>query len=572
MRVGDLLWMLLALFIVIALCGALSLLIWWLWRKITLPEGAPPPKWTDFSGLRADTGHKASIVIRLAVVTILGLLMSTPVNIIYDLIRERTSSYREVVREISKSWGETQLLIGPVLSVPYTVKFTVKEEVPLSEAEKKKLLLRGDTRTTKIVLREVTETQTAIILPEELTITGRLEPELRKRGIYEVRVYTADLALSGSFKKPDFKILNENAHEVHWDKATVFVNLTDTKAFRGISLLTMGQRQYNFVPGTRGSTVTPTGFSAEVDLSGPEPVVAPTEIPPDEPDTIAFAFKMTVGGSQGFYLAPIGVTNHIKMASPWPHPSYSGDGLPTSRSEDNSQGFEAAWEVPNLVRNYPQFADVSVLSGKSRPSSDNYEYDSNYGNETQKKIPQRSLPLAEYVIGVDLFEPVFHYSILTRAVKYAMMFIALTFLSVLIFELSTARRGTSRLHLAQYGLIGLGLCLFYLVLLAASEHMEFLKAYCLAAGLNILMIGGYVWAALRRGRETLLVTAILTALYAALFFILSMEEYSLVSGTALLVLAMAALMHATRNLNGGAQAARPPDASASSPAEEGRQG
>lgn len=527
MRVGEMLWMLLALFVVLALSGALTLLIWWLWRKITLPEGAPPPKWTDFSGLKSGAG-KAPVVLRLAVVAVLGLLMSAPVNVIYDLIRERTASYRDVVREISRSWGGTQLLVGPVLSVPYTKKFTVKEVVPLSEAEKVELVLRGNNRTTKTLMREVTENRVAIILPEDLNIKGRLDPELRKRGIYSVRVYTADLTLSGYFKKPDFKTLDEQVHEVHWDKATILVNLTDTKAFRDISLLTLGGHRYKFVPGTKGSAVVPTGFSTEVDLSGPA--------------ALSFDFTMAVGGSQGFYVAPIGVTNRINMESPWPHPSYGGDGLPTSRSEDNSLGFKADWEVPNLVRNYPQFAEVSVLSDMTKAAG-GYEY-----GDTAK-IPQRSLPLAEYVIGVDLFEPVFHYSILTRAVKYAMMFIALTFLSVLIFEISSGGWAGARLHLAQYGLIGLGLCLFYLVLLAASEHLEFLVAYCLAAGLNILMIGSYVWAALHRWRETLVVTSILTSLYAALFFILRMEEYSLVSGTALLVLAVAALMHATRNLS-----------------------
>ena len=158
------------------------------------------------------------------------------------------------------------------------------------------------------------------------------------------------------------------------------------------------------------------------------------------------------------------------------------------------------------------------------------------------------------------------YSILTRAVKYAMMFIALTFLSVLIFEISTGRRNGARLHLAQYGLIGLGLCLFYLVLLAASEQLPFTRAYLLAAGINILMIGGYVRAALKRTRAALLVTGILTALYAALFFILRMEEYSLVSGTSLLVIAMIALMHATRDLGRGPEDSQDPESMAE-PAE-----
>ncbi len=527
MRIGEMLWLLIAFFLVAAACGVLTLLIWWLWRKITLPEGAPPPKWTDLSGLKSGAG-RFSIVVRLVVVGFLGLLMSAPIGMIYDLIRERSGSYQDVVRELSRSWGGQQLLIGPILSIPYTVKYTVTEQVPLTEMERYELAQAGDPRTTKAVAREVTQDRTAILLPEELRINGRLEPELRQRGIYSVRVYTAALKLTGVFKKPDFKTLDDRLHQVHWDRARLLVNLSDTKAFRDISPLRLGGGEYKFVPGTKGSPVAPTGFSTEVDLSGAE------ELP--------FAFDMAVGGSQGFFLAPVAVSSTVDLQSAWPHPKYCGDGLP-SRRQQSDRGFEAVWEVPNLVRNYPQFADLDELSSPAKSSSRDDEY-----HRSDDGPSRGGLQLAEYIIGVDFFEPVFHYSILTRAVKYAMMFIALTFLSVLIFEISTKREGGARLHLAQYGLIGLGLCLFYLVLLAASEQMPFVWAYLLAAAVNILMIGGYVWAALKQIRAALLVTGILTALYAALFFILRMEEYALVSGTSLLVLAMIALMHATRNL------------------------
>ena len=529
---GEFLWLLVALFLVLSACGALTLLIWWLWRKITLPEGAPPPKWTDLSALKSGVG-RAPIVLRLVVVAVLGLLMSAPINIIYDLIRERASSYQSVVRELSQSWGGQQLLIGPILSVPYTIKYTVSEQVPLTELERVEMVRQGDSRTTKTIVREVSQDQTAIILPAELKIKGTLEPELRKRGIYSVRVYTADLALSGSFRLPDFKNLDERTAEVHWNKSRLLVNLSDTKAFRGISALDLGRKQYDFVPGTNNSSMAPTGFSTEVDLTGL------TEI--------KFAFSMAVGGSQGFYIAPIGVNSNIDISSSWPHPKYSGDGLPTTR-EQSSSGFKAVWEVPNLVRNYPQVAEIEAFK-KPQKSQDSYSDDSYYSRDPA----YRSLALSEYVIGVDFFEPVFHYSILTRAVKYAMMFIALTFLSVLIFEITIGRKNKGRLHLAQYGIIGLGLCLFYLVLLAASEQMVFVWAYILAAGVNILMIGGYVRVALRRNFPALLVTGILAALYAALFFILRMEEYSLVAGTSLLVLAMIALMYATRNLGRGGE-------------------
>ncbi len=408
--------------------------------------------------------------------------------------------------------------------MPYTIKYRVTEEVPLTEAEIKKLPRRSSARTTRTVTREVSQNKTALILPEELKISGRLNPEMRYRGIYSVRVYTAELALAGHFQLPDFKTLDKRVDQVHWASARLLVNLSDTKAFRGISPLSLGADQYKFRPGTNGCPVAPTGFSAEVDLEK-----RPTRLP--------FDFSMAVGGSQGLFLAPVAAKSAIDLQSSWPHPKYCGDGLPT-QSRQSAEGFEAGWEIPNLVRNYAQFGDMEAFfPGNFHKVS--YEANS---------LNRQNLPLAEYVVGVDLFEPVFHYSILTRAVKYAMMFIALTFLSVLIFEIAARRAGGVRLHVAQYGLIGLGLCLFYLVLLAASEHLPFLKAYLLASGLNILLIGGYVRAALGRKPEALMVSGLLVALYAALYYILRMEEYALVSGTSLLVLALIGLMHATRNL------------------------
>ena len=529
MRLGEMIWIMVILFLILTLCGALCLLIWWLWRKITLPEGAPPPKWTDLSALKSGAG-KTPVVLRLIVVAVLGVLMSVPVGMIYDLIRERFQSYNSVVRELSRNWGGQQLLVGPILVVPYTIKYEIIEKVPLTEAEINKLKRKGaPVSGTKEVAKTVTSKKTAVLLPKDLHIEGSLDPELRRRGIYSVRVYTADLALSGSFEKPDFSLLDQRFSAVHWDKAQILVNLSDTKAFRGISALSLGGKDYNFVPGTKNSSIAPTGFSVEVDIDQTE-------------EALPFSFKMSVGGSQGFFIAPVAENSTIKIKSDWPHPKYCGDGLP-SRREQSDSGFWAEWEVPNLVRNYPQLADIQDMAGAAPQTERDY-----YSENQSETVPRSGLRLAEYIIGVDLFEPVFHYSILTRAVKYAMMFIALTFLSVLIFEIATGRRGGPRLHLAQYGLIGLGLSLFYLVLLAASEQMPFTEAYILAAGLNIAMIAGYVRAALKANRPALVVAGILIALYAALFFILRMEEYSLVSGTSLLVLAMVALMHTTRNL------------------------
>ena len=148
---------------------------------------------------------------------------------------------------------------------------------------------------------------------------------------------------------------------------------------------------------------------------------------------------------------------------------------------------------------------------------------------------------------MNFFEPVFHYSLLIRAAKYALLFIALTFLGVVIFE--NRKRSGVRLSMLQYCVMGAGLSLFYLTLLAVSEHLGFTRAYVLAAIINVAMTGGYVLAALRAIRPAFLTAGVQGLLYALLFFTLRMEDYALLAGTTLLILAMAALMVATRDLN-----------------------
>jgi inner membrane protein len=199
------------------------------------------------------------------------------------------------------------------------------------------------------------------------------------------------------------------------------------------------------------------------------------------------------------------------------------------------------------VRNYPQVDDVRMWSNSSNNTGWRYGSADDEAPGTREKF--NSHDLAEYTVGVEFFETVFIYSLLTRATKYGILFIALIFLGVLIFDNYYGRKNNAKLALTQYVIIGAGLALFYLTLLAASEHMGFTAAYAAAAVVNAVMTGGYVASAMRDRRPAIFIMAVQTLLYAFLFFILRMEDYALISGTALLVAATAALMFATRNIN-----------------------
>lgn len=137
------------------------------------------------------------------------------------------------------------------------------------------------------------------------------------------------------------------------------------------------------------------------------------------------------------------------------------------------------------------------------------------------------------------------YTSVSRALKYGVMFIVLTLVSVLCIELVTG----NRLHIVQYGVVGIGLVLFFLLLLSLAEHIGFGRAYLAATCVLTGMIAGYAWLVTRTGATTAVIGAILILLYGSLYAILQLEQYSLLVGTALLVVLLGALMVATRGLH-----------------------
>ena len=229
------------------------------------------------------------------------------------------------------------------------------------------------------------------------------------------------------------------------------------------------------------------------------------------------SFRLSVNGTGAFRFAPMGRQTWATIRSPWPHPSFQGSALPDERRIDDS-GFEAHWQIPHLARSYPQ----RWSSGDT------------------------GIELFSFIAGVSLFEPVSLYSQIDRSVKYGVLFVALTFLTLLVFEIGV---GTA-LHVIQYALMGVALCLFYLVLLSLSEHTSF--ATSVPAGRpehdrdDHLV---YRSASCRSLRRSAFVAILLAGLYALLYSLLQLEDYALLLGTAFLVLIVLVLMRLTRNLH-----------------------
>jgi inner membrane protein len=101
----------------------------------------------------------------------------------------------------------------------------------------------------------------------------------------------------------------------------------------------------------------------------------------------------------------------------------------------------------------------------------------------------------------------------------------------------------------QYGLVGLSLAIFFLLLVSLSEHIAFHWAYLAASVACIGLLGFYLTGVLRSAGRGLGFAVMLATLYAALYGLLVSEDNALVLGSGLLFVILAAIMVVTRKVD-----------------------
>ena len=435
--------------------------------------------------------------IRFLVIGLIALLMLIPITQVTGLVAEREGLYYKVLRGIADQWGKPQVISGPALVLPIIEKYVVDEKVKSQDGSE------------KIISKDVYKNKHLVILPKKLDKDIKMQEHYRHRAIYKSLVYEAAINVQGRFMLPDIKKMSDNLHQVRYEKAFVLMGLSDTKAINHVTKINLGSRQYTFEPGVRRNIGgINSGFHAKVTL---EPEI----------DEYEFNFAFNTKGSSNIRFTAFGETTEVTILSKWQHPSFQGDILPTERKtvNDGFDGFSARWVIPSLARSFPQ---------NWIAENDSYRLDS-------------------LKTGVDLYEPVFLYSLVSRAIKYGILFIALTFLTFLIFELTSK----NMLHYIQYALIGLSMAMFFLTLLSLSEHIMFLYAYIVAAAITVFSISVYSYFGSRRAGQALVIFVLLSALYIILYSLLQLEDYALLMGTGLLLTVLLVLMWITRNLRAG---------------------
>lgn len=435
---------------------------------------------------KANNWIKQSITIRLITIGILILLLMIPVTMVESLIREREYRQEEAIREVSSKWGEEQTISGLVLTVPYRTYEKVYE------------------KDSKDDFKLVESIEYAHFLPEVLNIDGSISPEIRYRGIYEVIVYNSVVDLNGSFTTPNFEDWKIDKANILWEDAFVSLGLSDLRSIQENISVQWDDKEYFFNPGVESNDVIPNGISTRLAIQHADSAFSTSE----------FSVNLNFNGSSGLNFIPLGKTTKVNIESKWANPSFDGAFLPDSR-EINTDGFSADWEVLHLNRSYPQHFRGSVTE------------------------------IYESSFGVNLIVPVDEYQKSMRSAKYAVMFITLTFL--IFFFVQILNR--VRIHPIQYIIVGLALCVFYTLLIAISEHLNFMYSYVIASVSIIAMITLYAKSIFKSNMLTMLLCLILVILYLFIYSIIQMEDYALLMGSIGLFVVLAIVMYLSRKID-----------------------
>ncbi|HXH52612.1 MAG TPA: cell envelope integrity protein CreD [Sphingomicrobium sp.] len=443
---------------------------------------------------------------KLLLAILIAAALAIPIFMVWFLVYDRQQQFEQASASITEGWGGPQAVSGPMLVIPY--RATASETV-----------IEGGQSVTRSreVMRELT------LAPEALELSTEVLPERRKRSIYEAVVYEARMTGRASFAlPPDLSRHGVTADAMDFSRAELRFGLSDPRGLSANPRVAIDREALRLQPG--GGSGGGRGFFAWVDAAG----LAESPIVVD----FAYAFR----GNASLSLAPQAGDTRWTVRSSWPHPSFGGDFLPGQRRIADD-GFEAGYRVGNLAIG----RSLVMTSEPGAPS----------GVENVPPPPPRGVTTANMDRGpvqtahISLIQPVDLYSQVNRATKYGFLFIGFTFLALLMFDVI----GGVRVSPVEYLLMGAALVLFFVLLLAFAEVIGFTPAYVLAsaaiAGLNT----AYSAAVLKSWRRAWYIGGLLTALYAVLYILLSLEAFSLLIGSLLIFVALAGVMYGTRQID-----------------------
>jgi inner membrane protein len=474
---------------------------------------------------------------KVGMIGVLAVMFLIPIAMVDNLLEERLARRDQALNDIRRSWGEAQTILGPFLLIPYIVEST-RVETAVADSRTGEILCRNpdslpscasligsrgsrvQTNNTKKVREE------AVLDPESIKITGSLDVKELARGIYRTPVYTADLTIEGSFSLRSPAL--QKRSELLWGEARLVIGVRDVRGIRKSVSLNLNGEATKFLQDETENFLA-----------------APVVLAKDSDTPVSFSIPLRLAGTTFLRFVASSGDMAVSLKANWPHPSFSGDALPSERTI-TKEGFDARWQVTNYLASAP--SRERVWSAVASGAFDENGVDESDFTATRGTLSvNRQQPSVGFgpLFGVSLAEPVDSYRSVERAMKYGVLVVALIFLTVFVCEVLTELR----IHPIQYALVGLALSMFFLCLLSTSEFIPFDLSYGISSALCTGIITLYCWAVLRGGLRAAAIAASLIGTYGLLFVALRAEDFSLLVGTGGLFAALSVLMYVTRGVD-----------------------
>ena len=445
-----------------------------------------------------------SMGVKLIVVCMLALFMAIPSFFVEGLVNERTSREADVVREISAHVGGQQTFLGPTLAVPYSIPPQSKDGA--------------------------TERGVYLVFPAQGSANVKTTTEERKRSLFKVPVFQADMRFDATFDLGGVPALAPQGAVLDWSRAEMVVGVSDARGAQADATLTAEGKSSTLAPAAIAPDITwgdENGAHTKLTLFGARVAEIAKS---DAKFSVSSSLKFS--GAQRVAVLAYGKTTHVTEQGDWRSPGFDGGFLPVNR-DVSDKGFAAEWTVPFIARGVRAEGRVGSIAG-----------------------------LEATALGVSFIEVADPYQSVSRSLKYVLLFVGLLFLSYFVFEVTTGKR----VHPAQYVLVGVAQTIFYLLLLSLSERVGFDVGFLIAGGATVALLSanaGWIFASRLQAVRALVVFSLL---YVLIYLLLTLEDNALLVGAIASFLAVAAAMYFTRSIDwysslaspGGAAPPRPP--------------
>ncbi len=476
-------------------------------------------------------------VVKIAALIAVVLALIFGLSMVQDVVHDRIRYKNEAANSVSQSIAGSQTVVGPVIHSACVETWDIKDDKGRVQEERREFMLMA--------------------LPETLTVKSNVGLETRTRSLYPINVFTLKAQMVAQFPnleklKPISTMKNSR---MNCGAPIVMLSVDDPRGIRSASLHVDSQA-YKLKAGTFHPT-----YSRGVHAALPDAMRHKT-------DALSLDVELELVGTERLAIVPLGETTQVRMQSNWPHPSFGGRFAPSEHHIDTEgKGFEANWRVTSMASNAGQgvlnarpacsdngdYADASTAYAATAATQDAAR-DAVGAAADAAKAPQVAVAVAATAaafkgctetLQVAFVDPVNPYSLSDRATKYGVLFIALTFLAVGLFELMHGLR----VHPVQYFLVGSALSIFFLLLVSLSSHMSFNASYAAAASACVLLLSYYashMLGGIRRGVPFGMGIALL---YGLLFVLLQLEQTALAVGAIALFVVLALVMALTRKVD-----------------------